>query len=148
MPYSLTNRINPLPTKICPRCGAERKPGPKEWPKRWNERPYCQPCAQVQDLFVRFWSKVYMTATCWLWLGAINSHGYGQMFKSKNTGKAIKYEAHRFSYESFKGPIPDDLELDHLCRVPCCINPEHLEPVTHRENMIRGVISRKANAVC
>ena len=45
--------------------------------------------------------------------------------------------AHRFAYELLVGPIPDDLELDHLCRNTCCVNPEHLEAVTHLENMRR-----------
>lgn len=45
---------------------------------------------------------------------------------------------HRYSYERAEGPVPAGLELDHLCRVRSCVNPEHLEPVTHRENMRRG----------
>lgn len=46
--------------------------------------------------------------------------------------------AHRVAYEIHVGPIPDGLEIDHLCRVRCCVNPDHLEPVTHRENMRRS----------
>jgi hypothetical protein len=47
--------------------------------------------------------------------------------------------AHRFAYELLVGPIPEDLELDHLCRVRHCVNPAHLEPVTHLENILRGM---------
>lgn len=47
--------------------------------------------------------------------------------------------AHRMAYEHFKGPIPDGLYIDHLCRVRCCVNPDHLEAVSNRENILRGV---------
>lgn len=66
---------------------------------------------------------------CWLWMGAINESGYGQW-----RGQM----AHRFSYEAIIAPIPDGLTIDHLCRVRCCVNPAHLEPVTMRENVMRG----------
>lgn len=72
---------------------------------------------------------------CWLWLGAC-SRGYGY-FSSK--GKNIL--AHRFSYEEFVGQIPEGLQLDHLCRVRCCVNPAHLEAVTSKENFHRGISS-------
>lgn len=52
-------------------------------------------------------------------------------------GKVV--QAHRFNYERFRGPIPPGLVLDHLCRNPACVNPEHLEPVTDRENLRRGM---------
>ena len=70
---------------------------------------------------------------CWLWEGLTNNRGYGVM----SCNGRITY-AHRFSFEYYKGPIPTGLELDHLCRVPCCVNPNHLEAVTHRENVLRG----------
>ncbi len=66
---------------------------------------------------------------CHIFLGSKDRLGYGR-FNS--------ILAHRFSYERAKGPIPDGLTLDHLCRVSSCINPDHLDPVTHRENMLRG----------
>ena len=53
-------------------------------------------------------------------------------------GHSARVYAHRASYELAKGPIPDGMHLDHLCRVTCCINPDHLEPVTNRENARRG----------
>ena len=70
---------------------------------------------------------------CWLWIGSSARLGYGQLYVN---GRLTP--AHRFSYEHYIGPIPTGLELDHLCRVPACVNPKHLEPVTHRENMLRG----------
>lgn len=71
---------------------------------------------------------------CWLWTGTMNDHGYGLIY----VGMGKEVRAHRFSYELHKGPIPADLELDHLCRVRSCVNPDHLEPVTHAENTRRG----------
>lgn len=67
---------------------------------------------------------------CCLWTGPVDTHGYGRH------GKPV---AHRVIYELIVGPIPDGLELDHLCRVPRCVNPHHLEPVTHAENVRRGM---------
>ena len=69
---------------------------------------------------------------CWLYIGNIKESGYGA-FKLK--GKW--HYAHRASYELHKGPIPQGLQLDHLCRVTCCVNPDHLEPVTNWENTLR-----------
>lgn len=74
---------------------------------------------------------------CWLWMGGVNGAGYGVLaLKGRN------YSAHRISYERQNGHIPAGLHLDHLCRMPCCVNPDHLEPVTPGENQRRGVIAR------
>jgi hypothetical protein len=72
---------------------------------------------------------------CWLWLGAITTTGYG--FMTLRNGKRRSVMAHRVSYEAFVGPIPDGYEIDHKCRQHECVNPDHLEPVTHAENMRR-----------
>jgi hypothetical protein len=74
------------------------------------------------------------TNGCWPWNGSLDTHGYGQI---KIQGKM--HLAHRWVYTFYRGPIPEGLVLDHLCRVPRCENPEHLEPVTHQENCIRGI---------
>lgn len=78
---------------------------------------------------------------CWVWTDAVNDRGYGQLgYRGK-----IVY-AHRVSYEAAKGPIPAAMDLDHLCRVPRCINPDHLEAVNHAENIRRGVSPVAENA--
>ena len=91
----------------------------------------------------RFWYFVTKTDTCWLWTGQLNESGYGRIVDS-GTHRVF---AHRFAYELLIGPIPDGLPLDHLCRVPSCVNPAHLEPVTTRTNVLRGVAPAAANAV-
>lgn len=70
---------------------------------------------------------------CWLWTAATSNVGYSVY----SINRKLVY-GHRFSYESLVGPIPKGLDIDHLCRVRCCVNPDHLEPVTRRENVIRG----------
>lgn len=77
------------------------------------------------------------TQDCWLFAGYKNNLGYGQVFTYNNGKNGYQY-AHRASYETFVQPIPDGLVIDHLCRVRCCINPDHLEPVTARVNTLRG----------
>ena len=77
--------------------------------------------------------KVDNGTGCWLWSGALNRQGYGTAFGGRD-----KRLAHRFMYELHIGPIPTGLELDHLCSQPACVNPAHLEPVTHAENMRRS----------
>jgi HNH endonuclease len=71
---------------------------------------------------------------CWIWQLVKNNHGYGLV----NAGPGSMQCAHRVYYEAAHGAIPPDLKLDHLCRVPSCVNPDHLEPVTHAENCRRG----------
>jgi hypothetical protein len=74
---------------------------------------------------------------CWLWFGAYVKTWYGEVYGSFCSNRVSRL-AHRVSYEHHVGPIPDGLDLDHLCRMPRCVNPAHLEPVTRRENILRG----------
>ena len=82
----------------------------------------------------RFWSRVDTTSDCWLWQRGKTTAGYGTF---RAAGQRQVY-AHRYAYQQVKGEIPGGLELDHLCRTPACVRPDHLEAVTHRENMLRG----------
>lgn len=82
----------------------------------------------------RFWSKVSFSAGgCWEWTGGQVS-GYGNFWLGGRTW----IRAHRYAYEFCVGEIPNGLQLDHLCRNRVCVNPDHLEPVTQRENIVRG----------
>jgi hypothetical protein len=81
----------------------------------------------------RFFEKVNKTDTCWLWTGSNNGVGYGEIRINNK-----KVYAHRWSYEHFKGKIPEGMHIDHLCRTPSCVNPDHLEIVTPKENVRRG----------
>lgn len=87
---------------------------------------------------VRFWSKVSVRGEddCWEWQGNKNHGGYG-MVKRRALGGSLM--AHRAAYEIVNGPIPDGLVIDHLCRNRTCQNPKHLEAVTQKVNLHRGV---------
>lgn len=90
----------------------------------------------------RFYAKVHFKSGCWPWLSDVTRAGYGRI-----TIDYKRYMAHRVAYELWVGPIPEGLQLDHLCRNPSCVNPLHLEPVTPRENLMRGETLASANAV-
>lgn len=85
----------------------------------------------------RFWPKVTLSEGCWEWTGALSIGGYGVI-----PARPCAIYAHRCAYQLLVGPVPDGLELDHLCRNRKCVNPAHLEPVTHRENVLRGLRGR------
>lgn len=72
---------------------------------------------------------------CWLWTANLSSAGYGRFY----VGSRTVAQATRWAYEQEVGPIPEGFQLDHLCRVRACVRPSHLEPVTQRENMLRGM---------
>lgn len=90
-----------------------------------------------------FWTRVIETDGCWEWVGShFQSSGYARVkFHGRDTC------AHIIAWELTNGPVPRGLELDHLCRNRGCVRPSHLEPVTHRENEIRGQTVIRANAI-
>ena len=81
----------------------------------------------------RFWPKVREAGECWLWTGYRNPRGYGHFMIQKRPR-----QAHRVSYEHFRESIPPGMQIDHLCRVPQCVNPWHLEVVTPAVNAARS----------
>lgn len=96
-------------------------------------------------------SRLYIVATppnstrpdlgpCWIWTSNRNKFGYGQFW----AGHPVR--AHRWAYIYYKGAIPDGLDLDHLCHVRNCVNPDHLEAVTTRENLMRSNTIQARNA--
>lgn len=81
----------------------------------------------------RFWARVDV-GDCWEWTGYRAPGGYGRF----GVGRSKNREAHRWAWEHLVGPIPDGLEIDHLCRNHACVNPDHLEPVVQQINTLRG----------
>lgn len=114
--------------RICSRChGRNRSKG-----------DLCRCCITDQE---RFWAKVIKTDNHWLWIGTL-TQGYG-MFHLKGHGMI---QAHRVSYEWASGSIPIGVEPDHICRVRRCVRPDHLELVTKRINILRGISFAALNA--
>lgn len=83
--------------------------------------------------FDRLSKYVVPTGVCWEWTGALDRHGYGVTRENY-----VLWRAHRWVWTFLVGPIEDALDLDHLCRNRKCVNPDHLEPVTRKENLLRG----------
>jgi hypothetical protein len=87
----------------------------------------------------RFWAKVDTSGDgCWIWGGYIGPSGYGRAY----AGPSYYRAAHRMAYEFARGPIPEGLQIDHLCRNRACVKPDHLEAVTQTENVRRGLRGR------
>ena len=144
-----TQSVNVYEVRLC-ECGCERETPLATTTRRRLGTVKGQPIRFLQGharrqtlTFVEaFWSKVDKDGPvpehkpelgpCWLWTAGQNGEGYGF------TTALFRMLAHRFAYELLVGPIPEGLQLDHLCRVRNCVRPDHLEPVTNRVNVQRG----------
>lgn len=105
----------------------------------FNARAAGMPKLPVPSIEERFWAKVDVAGVCWEWTGSRGELGYGNF----NATKTSRWRAHRWAWTNLVGPVPDGLHLDHLCRNPPCVNPDHLEPVTNRENGLRGAAGKR-----
>jgi hypothetical protein len=131
-----------IPAGLC-QCGCGGKtsvPGENNASKRWVKG---RPLRFVNGHYLRFDTPAWIEedrghgTPCWIWQRAMYRSGYGAM---KFAGHM--HNAHRGVYLKLRGPIPDDLVLDHLCRVRGCVNPDHMEIVTHSENCRRGAMAK------
>lgn len=102
---------------------------------RWGD-PEAHNSRHGMATSARFWDQVTRSNSCWLWNGS-TSRGYG-LFALVVNGQRRTMQAHRYAYIEECGPIPDGLQLDHLCRVRNCVRPSHMDPVDNRTNSLRG----------
>lgn len=96
----------------------------------------------------RFFAKVRQLGDCWIWVASKDQSGYGMFSDANSRSKSAHTHierAHRWSYTFLRAEIPDGLQLDHLCRNRACVNPWHLEPVTHLVNWERGISPWRLN---
>jgi len=134
---------------VCTLLGCERPAYHKTWCNRhysaWyfhGDVNYVRPTSEEL-----FWAKVDKDGPipdyaphlgpCWIWTGCCTDNGYGFWAYGPRLNP-VRIGTHRYAYEALVSPIPDGLELDHLCRVRACCRPTHLEAVTHLENVRRG----------
>ncbi len=95
----------------------------------------------LEQVIARFWKRVEKTDYCWNWKGILTRSGYPHFsFHGEYAN------GHRFAYSMLRGPIPNGLVLDHLCRNRACVNPDHLEPVSLKTNILRGTGLAAINA--
>lgn len=141
--------MNPCRSVACDRAAVARGLCNTHWTAwRWASADFTP---IYGDTEARFWSKVdrHGTDECWPWTGMIERSGYGQ-FYAPETGVRLA-KAHRYAYELLVGPVPGEMDLDHLCHTrdgtcrlgnACphrrCVNPKHLQPVTPLENWLRS----------
>lgn len=128
--------VGPRFTFVCERCATTFERTPAE--VKGGRTRFCSRLCWRGE----FWDRVDKRDDgCWLWLGPLTPKGYGRTYH-----KGRVQFVHRIAWSLSGRELADGLELDHLCRVRHCVNPDHLEPVTHRENTLRGDTVTARNA--
>ncbi len=142
---------NAIQSKKCARCGTEITKRPRDSLKQWNEREFCsRSCINkgriVKSMLSRLMDNIEIIpeSGCWIWTGGTDGRGYGSI---ATTFGASPSKAHRESYEFFVGGIPEGMVLRHKCDIPCCINPNHLEPGSQKENVHDMVARGRMNPI-
>lgn len=128
--------------KTCSIPGCSKKRFARGWCSmhyaRWRQHGDPAINLKQRPLADRFWEKVDTSGDCWIWTATRFENGYGCIEDRDENGVRHRKLAHRVAYELARGPIPEGLVIDHLCRNRACVNPDHLEPVTQRVNLLRG----------
>ncbi len=146
-PRPVTPEVSPMrPHRTCSTDGCDTVSYARGWCRQhydYRRRRRVDPLVGTRrarnhiSLAARLWAGALADGTgCWVWQRARDRSGYGHIGASRSRNNL---RAHRVAYELVKGLIPDGLVLDHLCRNPSCINPDHLEAVTDRVNILRGI---------
>jgi hypothetical protein len=144
-------RGDDVPERTCSIEGCESKHEARGWCNthymRWYRNGSTEK-AQLRDLLERLMEHVRVEpGGCWLWTGRCDSNGYGRFaIGSKIAGTFRSASSHRVAYELLVGPIPEGLQIDHLCRQKACVNPGHMEPVPQWVNILRGESFSAVNA--
>lgn len=138
-------------THTCPSCGETRNLSKAQISriKNGHRSGLCYGCSgkmRTRPAIERFLKRLNITDTCWEWDGPRNDRGYGVFPFKRERSNAI--QSHKFLWEYINGPVPDGLELDHLCMNKACCRPSHLEAVTGDENKHRWSESVRARKVC
>jgi hypothetical protein len=136
-----TNR----PSKICEACSADFYRHPRDSASQWSSRRFCSISCRNRStkpvpVHLRFWRFVTPADSeeCWIWSGSKDPRGYGTL-SAESGSSPIK--AYRLAYEMRHGPIPDGLVVRHKCDNPSCVNPDHLEVGTQKDN-VRDMVER------
>ena len=123
--------------KKCEACGHLFKKKPKDSARQWGDRAFCSlPCANKMKTTIPphlyFWKYAAVTGSddCWPWNGMKDQHGYGRVAYMTSI-----FKAHRIAFEMFHGPISDGMVIMHKCDNPNCVNPNHLQQGTQKQNM-------------